>query len=310
MRVTLITQEIATGLRRNLTMTVAVIITTAVSLALLGLAMLMNRQVNTMKDHWYDKVNVSLFLCLKDDTATPSCKSGAVTEAQRKSILADLEKYKEADEGRQPLVSDVFYESKAEAYELFKKRFKGSAIADNITPDQLPESYRVKLSDPTQYDIIYSAFTGRAGVERVQDQRKVLEPFFRVLRAVSVGALVLAGFILVAALLLIINTIRLSAFSRRRETGIKRLVGAPNIYIRLPFILEGAIAGAVGAVVATGLVTGAKWAGVDHFLAPNVQLTPFIGWDDVFATVPWLFLFGIWVSSLVSAVTLRRYLRV
>ena len=301
MRVTLITQEISSGLRRNLTMTIAVIITTAVSLALFGLAMLANKQVDTMKDYWYDKVNVSLYLCLKDSVPA-SCKSGAITDAQRRSIKNDLEKL--------PLVAEIFYESKAEAFDRFKERFEGSAIADNITAEQMPESFRVKLADPTRYDIIYSAFNGRAGVEEVQDQREVLEPFFRVLRAVSVGALMLAGIVLLAALLLIINTIRLSAFSRRRETGIKRLVGAPNIYIRLPFILEGAIAGGVGATLATFLVSGAKYVGVDRYLQPNFRFTSFIGWGEVAATVPWLFLFGVGASSLVSAITLRRYLRV
>jgi cell division transport system permease protein len=300
MRITLITQEIGTGLRRNLTMTVAVVITTAVSLALLGLAILTNRQVDTMKDYWYDKVNVALFLCLEDSTE-PSCKSGAVTDSQRKAIEAELRKL--------DIVEDVFYESKSQALELFKERFD-SALADNITAAQMPESFRVKLRDPTQYEIIYSAFNGRAGVDVVQDQREVLEPFFRVLRAVSVGALMLAGIILVAALLLIINTIRLSAYSRRRETGIKRLVGAPNLYIRLPFILEGAIAGGAGALLAAGLVSGAKYVGVDRYLAPNFRFTAFIGWGDVVATLPWLFLFGVGVSSLVSAVTLTRYLRV
>ena len=300
MRFAFVTQEIGTGLRRNLTMTIAVVITTAVSLALLGLALLTSKQVDTMKDYWYDKVNVALYLCMEDSGAA-SCANGAVSETQRKDILDDLNKLK-------PLVADVFYESKTQAYDRFKERFR--EIAENTTPDQMPESYRVKLMDPTKYDIIASAFVGRPGIEQVQDQREVLEPFFRVLRAVSVGALMLAGIILAAALLLIINTIRLSAFSRRRETGIMRLVGAPNFYIRLPFILEGAIAGGVGALLATGLVSGAKWAGVDHYLKPNFKFTAFIGWDAVMATVPWLFLFGVGVSALVSAVTLRRYLRV
>jgi len=302
-RVSFVTQEITTGLKRNLTMTIAVVITTAVSLALFGLAMLTGKQVDTMKDYWYDKVEVTLFLCLPTDTNAASCKSGAATEEQKQAIATDLEKLK-------PLVENVYFETKPEAYQRFKERFSGSAIAENITPDALPESYRVKLSDPTRYDIIFSAFNGRPGVYQVQDQRTVLEPFFRVLRAVSIGALLLAGIILGAALLLIINTIRLSAYSRRRETGIMRLVGASNFYIRLPFILEGAIAGAVGAILATILVVAAKWAGVDHYLEPNFQFTSFIGWDAVLGTVPWLFLLGVGGSALVSAVTLRRYLRV
>lgn len=302
MRFSFVTAEIIAGLRRNLTMTIAVVITTAVALSLFGLALLTGKQVNTMKGYWYDKVEVSLFLCLPDST-TASCHGGAVTDAQKAEIQSDLTKLK-------PLVSQVYYESKTEAYQRFKTQFSGSAIADNITPDQMPESFRVRLSDPTKYDIIYSAFNGRPGIEQVQDERKVLEPFFRVLRAVSVGALLLAGIILAAALLLIINTIRISAFSRRRETGIKRLVGASNFSIRLPFILEGAVAGGVGACLATVLVSLAKWGGVDHYLKPNFQFTNFVGWGAVAATVPWLFLLGVGVSSLVSAVTLRRYLRV
>jgi cell division transport system permease protein len=302
-RVSFVTQEIITGLKRNLTMTIAVVITTAVSLALFGMAMLTGKQVDTMKDYWYDKVEISLFLCLPTDSQAASCKGGAVTEDQKAAIAADLDKLK-------PLVQDVFFETQAEAYQRFKERFKGDAIAENVAPNALPASYRVKLSDPTKYDIIYSAFNGRPGIYKVQDQRTVLEPFFRVLRAISVGSLLLAGIILAAALLLIINTIRLSAFSRRRETGIMRLVGASNFYIRLPFILEGAIAGAVGAVLATILVIAAKWAGVDHYLEPNFRFTSFIGWDAVFSTIPWLFLFGVGGSALVSAVTLRRYLRV
>jgi cell division transport system permease protein len=302
MRVSFVTSEIVTGLKRNLTMTIAVVITTAVALSLFGLAMLTGKQVSTMKDYWYDKVEVSLFLCLPD-SGTASCRGGAVTDSQRNEIRADLEKLR-------PLVAEVFYESKTQAYERFKQQFKGSSIADNITPEQMPESFRVKLSDPTKYDIIYSAFNGRPGIEQVQDQRKVLQPFFRVLHAVSVGALLLAGIILAAALLLIINTIRISAFSRRRETSIKRLVGASNLSIRLPFILEGAVAGGIGAVLATVLVVLAKWAGVDHYLEPNFQFTAWISWGAVVSTVPWLFLFGIGVSSVVSAITLRRYLRV
>jgi cell division transport system permease protein len=302
MRLSFLASEIWTGLKRNLTMTIAVIITTAVALSLFGLAMLTGKQVNAMKGYWYDKVEVSLFLCLPD-SVTASCKGGAVSDAQREQIRTDLEKMR-------PLVAEVYYESKTQAYEQFKKQFKGDAIAENVTPEQLPESYRVKLSDPSKYEIITSAFSGRPGVELVQDQRGVLSPFFRALRAVSVGSLILAGAILIAALLLIVNTIRISAFSRRRETSIKRLVGASNLSIRLPFIMEGAVTGAIGAVLATGLVCAAQWGGVDHYLKPNYRFTEWIGWGAVVSTVPWLFVFGIGVSGLVSALTLRRYLKV
>ncbi|MGQ0847133.1 MAG: permease-like cell division protein FtsX [Sporichthyaceae bacterium] len=301
MRLSFLASEILTGLKRNLTMTIAVVITSAVALSLVGLAMLTGKQVNTMKDYWYDKVEVSLYLCLPNSD-TASCKSGAVSDAQRDQIRADLEKL--------PQVAEIYFETQLEAYERFKTEFAGDSLAEVATPDQLPESFRVKLADPTQFEVVTSAFTGRPGVAEVQDQKKILEPFFRALRAVSVGSLILAGAILAAALLLIVNTIRISAFSRRRETSIKRLVGASNLAIRLPFIMEGAVTGAVGATLATGLVCAAQWGGVEHYLEPNYRFTEFIGWGAVASTVPWLFVFGIGVSGLVSALTLRRYLKV
>ncbi|MGQ0468183.1 MAG: permease-like cell division protein FtsX [Sporichthyaceae bacterium] len=303
MRLSFLASEIFTGLRRNLTMTVATIITSAVALSLIGLAMLTGKQVETMKDYWYDKVEVSIFLCLATDDSTPSCRSGEVSDAQRTEIRTDLEKLK-------PLVAEVYYESKLEAYEQFKQQFADDAIVGATTPDQLPDSFRVKLSDPSKYEIVTSAFTGRPGVERVVDQKKILAPFFKAMRALSVGSLVLAGTVLAAALLLIVNTIRISAFSRRRETSIKRLVGASNLAIRLPFVLEGVVTGVAGAVIATGLVCGAKWGGVDHYLVRTYRFTEFIGWEAVASTVPWLFVFGVGVSALVSSLTLRRYLKV
>ena len=155
MRARLILNEVGIGLRRNLTMTIALVITFAVSLGLLGGALLVRDQVDVMKDYWYDKVQVSIFLCTKNSDAA-SCSAGAVTAAQKDQIKADLDTLK-------PLVEEVYYESSAEAYARFKEQFKNSPIAQNASPDALPESFRVKLSDPTKYDVIASAFAGRPG---------------------------------------------------------------------------------------------------------------------------------------------------
>ena len=230
MRASFILSEIGIGLRRNLTMTVAVIVTTAVSLAFFGFGLLFNRQVEEMKDFWYDKVEVSVFLCGQDSDA-PSCAAGEVSQAQRDQIQGDLQ--------AMPEVSNVFYESKQQAYTRFKEQFKESAIADNVTADQMPESFRVKLKDPEEFPIVATAFAGRDGVEQVQDQKALLEKFFRVLNYLKAGAWGLALIMIVVAVLLISNTIRVAAFSRRRETGIMKLVGASSFSIQLPFLLEG-----------------------------------------------------------------------
>ncbi|MBU6279378.1 MAG: permease-like cell division protein FtsX [Actinomycetales bacterium] len=302
MRATFVASEVGNGLRRNLTMTLAVIITVAVSLGLFGVSLLVRAQVSTMKDFWYDKVEVSIFLC-GQGSDTPSCSGGAVTDAQREQIKADLESLK-------PLVEEVYYESKTEAFARFKEQFKNSPIVDNVREDALPESFRVKLSDPTKYEVVASAFAGRPGIEQVNDQRRILDKFFRLLGGLQVIALIIAGAMLVVTVLLIVNTMRVAAFSRRRETGIMRLVGASNFSIQLPFLLEAALSAGIGAIFAVGALVLTKVVVIDGVLAPSFQFTAFVGWDAVFTIAPVLLLTGILLAGLAAFFTLRKYLRV
>ena len=302
MRAQFVASEVGNGLRRNLTMTLAVIITVAVSLGLFGASMLVRAQVTTMKDFWYDKVEVSIFLCSKGSD-TPSCSGEAVTQAQRDQIKSDLESLR-------PLVQEIFYESKADAYARFQEQFKNSPIADNVSQGALPESFRVKLSDPTSYEVVASAFAGRPGIEQVNDQRQILDKFFRLLGGLQLIALLIALSMLVVTVLLIVNTMRVAAFSRRRETGIMRLVGAPNFYIQLPFLLEAAFSAGVGAVLAIFGLIVTKAVVIDNILAPSFQFTSFVGWDAVFAIAPLMFVVGILLAGLAAFFTLRKYLRV
>jgi cell division transport system permease protein len=304
MRASFIVNEISIGLRRNLIMTIAMIITTAVSLGFLGTAVLFNQQVSVMKDFWYDKVEVSVFLCGADsgEGVAGSCAAGEVTQDQRDSIRADLDSM--------PQVQKVYYESKREAYSRFKEQFKNSAIVDNVTPDQMPESFRVKLVNPEQFDIVASAFVGRAGVEQVQDQKALLEKFFKVLNWVQWFAGGLALLMILVSVILIVNTIRVAAFSRRRETGIMKLVGASNFSIQLPFLLEGAISGFLGAALATGAFVLIKGVLVDKILAPNFPITRFITWGDVWLSAGAVFVIGVALAAIASSLALVKYLRV
>ncbi|MEZ5117101.1 MAG: permease-like cell division protein FtsX [Candidatus Nanopelagicales bacterium] len=302
MRARFVLSEVAIGLRRNLTMTLAVVITVAVSLALFGTGLLVRAQVETMKDFWYDKVEVSIFLC-GENSDVPSCAGGAVTQAQRDQIEADLESLR-------PLVQEVYYESQQEAFERFTEQFRNSPIVENVTPEALPESFRVKLSDPTQYDVVASAFSGRPGVEQVNDQRQLLDKFFKLLGGLQAIALFIALTMLVVTVLLVVNTMRVAAFSRRRETGIMRLVGASNFYIQLPFLLEAAIAAAVGALLAIGGLIVVKAVLIDQVLAPAFQFTAFIGWDSIATIAPIVFLTGTILAAGAAFFTLRKYLRV
>jgi cell division transport system permease protein len=281
-------------------MTFAVVVTTAISLSLLGIGLLSNAQVGAMKDYWYDKIEVSVFLCgnLSD---SPSCTAGVVTADQRLSIQQDLQEMS--------VVDSVFYESQSEAFTRFQERFKDSAIAQNVTADQLPESFRVKLKDPTQFSVIVSAFSGRPGVDVVQDQRTILEKFFRLLGVLRNGALVVGLASVLTAALLISNTLRIAAFNRRRETGVMKLVGASSWSIQLPFLLEGVISAIIGWALATGLLAGLKTV-IDSNVAPLLTFTKFFGWGEVWVASAYLLGTGLVVSILASVITLRRYLKV
>ena len=300
MRTRFIVSEVGIGLRRNFTMTFAVIITVAISLSLLGIGLLSNAQVTAMKDYWYDKIEVSVYLC-GSLSETPSCSKGVITAGQRMQIQEDLEAL--------PVVENVYYESQTEAFARFQERFKNSAIAQNVTADQLPESFRVKLKDPEQYAVIVSAFSGRPGVDVVQDQRTILEKFFRLLGVLRNGALVVGFASVLTAALLISNTLRIAAFNRRRETGVMKLVGATSISIQLPFLLEAVISAIIGWALATGLLAGLKKM-IDIHVAPLLSFTKFFGWGEVWVSSGILLATGLFVSIVASVFTLHRYLKV
>ena len=178
-----------------------------------------------------------------------------------------------------------------------------------MTADQLPESFRVKLKDPQQFPVIVSAFSGRPGIDLVQDQRTILEKFFRLLAVLRNGALLVGLASVLTAALLISNTLRIAAFNRRRETGVMKLVGASSWSIQLPFLLEGVISAIIGWGLATGLLALLKSV-VDSKVAPLLTFTKFFGWGEVWVASGWLLLTGLTVSVLASLVTLRRYLKV
>jgi cell division transport system permease protein len=304
MRLQFILTEIFQGLRRNLSMTVSLILVTVVSLFLLGLGMLSQRQVDAMKDYWYDRVQVSIFLCGQDSDA-PSCADGEVTQAQKDQIEADLNSAQLA-----PYVERWFYESKQEAYDRFREQFSDSVLSDNVTVDQMPESYRVRLVNPEEYEVVSELFRDRPGVESVEDQNEVLDRLFALLNRLTFYSWVIAGVTLFSSVLLVATTIRLTAFTRRRETGIMRLVGASNVFIQLPFILESLIAAAIGALLASGALVALTHFEIQGRLAQSLRIVNYVDVWDALAIVPWIFLVGLLIAGLSSFLALLRYLKV
>ncbi|MCX5605832.1 permease-like cell division protein FtsX [Streptomyces phaeochromogenes] len=305
MRAQFVLSEIGVGLRRNLTMTFAVVVSVALSLALFGGSLLMSDQVNTMKGYWYDKVNVSIFLCNKSDAESdPNCAKGAVTTEQKKQIETDLDKM--------TVVETVSHESSDQAYKHYKEQFGDSPLAASLTPDQMQESFRIKLKDPEKYQVIATAFDGRDGVQSVQDQKGILDNLFGLLNGMNWAARAVMAMMLVVALMLIVNTVRVSAFSRRRETGIMRLVGASGFYIQAPFIMEAAVAGLIGGGVACAFLLIARYFIIDHGLAlsEKLNLINFIGWDAVLTKLPLILATSLLMPALAAFFALRKYLKV
>lgn len=299
MRIGYAFSELGSGLRRNLTMTVAVVVTVWVSLVLFGVGMLIRSEVGLVKGYWYDKVQIAVFLC-NETAGGPQCGDGGVSSAERTRVRKTLE--------GNPEVSRVYFENRHQAYRRYQQIYKDSATADIVKPKDLQESYRVRLKDPQQYEGVVSAVQGLPGVLTVQDSRQVLQPLFKGLNGLQWIAIGLAGGLLVAAVLQIANTIRLTVFSRRREIGIMRLVGAPSFYIQLPFMMESVVASFVGAVLACGTLAFAPT--VTDRLRNGIRAVPWIGWDAVLTVIPVLAVISVLLAVVASLVTLRKYLRV
>lgn len=293
MRAKYVLSEVATGLWRNVTMTVAMIITMAVSLSLLGASLLMYFQVKDMKDFFYYRVEVSIFL-----------DKGATSE-QAQAIGQKLH--------GDPLVQSSFFEDRATAYSRFKEEFKDAPeLVQATQPDSLPESYRVKLKDPSKFNDLKAEYENQAGVEQILDQHQLLGKVFSILESIQRLALVIAIVQGLAALLLVANTIQVAAYSKRREVSIMRLVGASNWFIQAPFVLEAAFAGIIGAILSYGVLIAAKIFLFDGALKPLMAatiLTP-IPWKNIHLMLPLLAAIAGAVNAVVGWVTLRFYIRV
>ncbi len=304
MRVRFVLSQIGNGLRRNLAMAVSVVLVTFISLTFVGAAILLQTQISNMKDDWYDKVEVSIFLC-PTSSSVPNCAGGEVTDEQVEDLKAVL-----TSDALSDYVDEVYVETKEQAYESYLEQFGDQDWAQSITADQMQMSLRVSLVDPEMYQVVADEVTGRPGVEYVVDQRSILEPLFLILNRATLLAAGLAALMTITAILLITTTIRLSAMSRRRETSIMRLVGASNLFIQLPFMLEGALAALLGALLAAGgLWLGVRYI-IEDWLASSVRWVNFVGTADVLLIAPILVGIGIVLAAISSLVSLSRYTKV
>jgi cell division transport system permease protein len=206
------------------------------------------------------------------------------------------------------LVDTVYYESKQEAYENFVAHDQ-QGISSLLTADQMQPSFRVKLRDPEQFQVVSDATSGLPGVEVVKDQREIFAQLFSFLNAATLVAAALAAVMLLAATLLITTTIRLSALSRRRETTIMRMVGSSRSLIHMPFMLEGAVAATLGAALSIGGLYFAVKYLIGDWLRASVSWVAYVGEADVMVVAPWLVGIAVVLAAVASLVTLGKYTR-
>ncbi|MDR1635104.1 MAG: permease-like cell division protein FtsX [Bifidobacteriaceae bacterium] len=306
MRLRFVLAEIGHGFRRNLSMISAVILVTFVSLSAVGAALMLQLQVDRIKGDWYDKVEVSIYLCPKDAIDQGNCASGAVSEDQLQAVKDRLESAELA-----PYVEQTFDQSAQSVFEEYQERFGGSYLTSEVSLEMFGPVIHVRLTDPTKFEVVTDAVGSMPGVLQAIDQSDLFDRLFDLLSKVRLAALGVAAVLGLAAILLITTTIRLSALSRQRETGIMRLVGASNLFIQLPFMLEGAVAALLGSVLAVG----ALWGMAEFWLADWVErnfaaVMGSVNPADAIMVAPWLVVAAVVLAGVSSALTLRRFTRV
>lgn len=295
--------EALSGLRRNASMVISIVLVTFVSLTFVGAAILMQLQIGTMQSFWADRAQVQIYMC-SSVSQTATCTNGVATQEQIDAVRDKL-----AGGALAPLISDVTFTDAETAYnnalDLLGDQYEGF-----LTPDQISAEFSINLVDQTQSEVIAEAFVGTDGVEEVKDQLQYLEPLFSALTVATYVAVGIAGLMLIAAVLLISTTIRLSAYARRRELSIMRLVGASNRFIQTPFILEGVFAALIGSVLASGAVLAGVQFGVQDYLRSRIPfVATWVGLPDALLVIPAIIGIGVVLAAISAGFAIRRWLR-
>lgn len=304
MRLAFVLSQVGQGLKRNLAMSVAVVIVTCVSLLFVGSAALAQIQINNLRDTWYGKIEISVSMCAKDDVAQ-GCDGKEATQEQIDAIDTLLKSPQ-----LQPYIDKVYFETKEQAYDTFKNLMGSEGVYQYVTPEMMPASFRIKLVNPEKYRVVVEELQGREGVAQVIDQKQLLEKLFAGLNQATLLSIGLAVAMIIAAILLITTTIRLSAMSRERETSIMRLVGASNLFVQLPFMVEGAVAATIGALAAVGVLWATVNFVVQDWLRSLSGMVRLVSTRDVLLISPILVLAAIALAVVASAVSLNRYTKV
>ncbi|MGY4711775.1 permease-like cell division protein FtsX [Mycolicibacterium sp. CBM1] len=296
MRFGFLLNEVYTGLRRNVTMTVAMILTTAISIGLFGGGLLVVRLADHSRDIYLDRVETQVFLTNDLSANDPTCDAD-----QCKALRAKIEARND--------VKSVRFLDRDDAYNDAIRKFP--QYKDVASKDSFPASFIVKLDNPEQHKDFDAAMQGQPGVLNVLNQKELIDRLFAVLDGLSSAAFAVAVVQAIGAVLLIANMVQVAAYTRRTEIGIMRMVGATRWYTQLPFLLEAVLAATIGVVIAiVGLIV-VRAAFLENALNQFYQanLIARIDYADILYISPIMFAVGVLMAGVTGYVTLRLYVR-
>jgi cell division transport system permease protein len=304
MRTTL--SELGTSLSRNKSMTISLVVTMTVSLLLAALGLLIQSQANRTEKYFGDRLQLQVNLCTKNSSSA-TCLGGVATEDQKSAVKEALSTNPEVKsfDVRTPAANY------AQARELLGQTDTGKKQLDTLGPSAFPESYFVTLKDPQEFDGVVSQVSGMDGVGNVNSLRKLLGPLFEILEKMQLAAIGTSLLLIIAAILQVSNTIRMTAYARRREIGIMRLVGASSWHIQLPFVLESMLAALISAALAALGLAVFMYVVVYGYLRDTLgQITTWVRWQDSFLVMGFTTALALVLALVPTLVMTRKYLDV
>ncbi|OBF81241.1 cell division protein FtsX [Mycobacterium sp. 852002-51163_SCH5372311] len=296
MRFGFLFNEVVTGLLRNITMTVAMILTTAISVGLFGGGLLVVQLAEHSRAIYLDRVESQVFLTTDVSANDPACDADPC-----KALRGKIEARKD--------VKSVRFLNRDDAYADAIRKFP--QFKDVAGKDSFPASFIVKLDNPEEHKDFDAAMQGQPGVDHVLNEKELIDRLFAVLNGLSNVAFAVALVQAVGAILLIANMVQVAAYTRRTEIGIMRLVGASRWYTQLPFLVEAMLAATVGVGIAILGLLVVRALFLDSALSQFYQanLIAKVDYINILDITPWLFLLGVAMSGLTAYVTLRLYMR-
>lgn len=294
------------GLRRNLSMHVAVILTLFVSLSLAGVGVLLYKQAQITTDQIGSELTLNVYLCVPDDLDFPQCTS-EVTPEQEAVITTAIEENPEVA-GVEEISKEEGLEALIELGEVTREQTQGDDAL--ITAANLPKVLRVTLEEANQYDGVVSAVQSLDGVQSIVLAEDLVGPVFGTIESMQWVAFGGALVLVVAAVLLVANTIRLTALARRKEIEIMRLVGASRFFIAMPFLLEAIFDAVVGVLLAGGALAAMMKFGIRDELTDRVQSLLFVDWPEFWQTAIIVAVLGPLMTVLPTLLLTRKYLRI